>query len=137
MVKLVIYFNLYKNCFYCSRPAHRSAQAGVQAGPVAEAAGLRTGPNRGAGRGQARGCRPSGRPRPGWRPGLYQSQPACWPAQADAPAGRACGDTGEKRPAATISWRRLADPRGCKRVPVGQHTSVRGWTEGRRCATMA
>ena len=74
-------------CFYCCRPAHRSAQAGMQAGPVEEQAGRRTGPNRVLGRTQARGCRPSSRPRPGWRPGLYQSQPACWPVQADAQAG--------------------------------------------------
>ena len=68
----------------------------MQAGPVAEGTGPRAGPDRVLGRGSSRGLRPWGRPNPGARPGTQRKEPACWPVQADAQAGRrsACADAG-------------------------------------------
>ena len=101
------YLNLNIFCFYCCRPAHRSAQAGVQAGTVAEQAGLRAGPNRcqagpkpeaaglEAGPGRALGrasngnSRPAGRLKPTPRPGTL----AC----GTATTGGVCGNGESER----------------------------------------
>ena len=84
------YLNLNIFCFYCCRPAHRSAQAGLQARGVAETAGPQAGPDRGQAGGWPEGAGLLAGP--GRVPGRSRSRANRPPGRSGRCPGRKHGD---------------------------------------------